>query len=321
LTNGFFNVWKKYILPVIVGISIVYSLVQVLKPLPEPISDETWDAVEKIVEADAWASEPVIVHPVWENSAYQRFKKHQLYMGKPTNEGIYNYPRVWMVIARGAGDTDYLEQRFMQVFEQQVGEVVVKRYEKPEVEGILFEFFSNISKAEVRLTNKKGQVRPCKTFRNLRWFCPIRDWNNVGQATVQVRNKWETGIWMHPIKDWVTEAAYKNVPMGKRIKGEFALADPAIKKLPNGAKVNFRILIDGKEVGKYSTRNRNGWQPFQIDTSKMEGKTATVTFQADTKRDGMRHFCWRAQVRADVPEKKKTRSGKSMKPAKDSDKE
>jgi len=294
-----YTVKYKYILPVIVAAAVIFAFVRVLQPVPEPITDATWDAVEKIMAGEAWESEPVIVHPVWEHSAFQRFKTHILSMGKPTSRSLYNYPRIWMVIARGAGDTDYLEETHKLTFDREVGEIRLQRWEKPEVKNLVFDFFSNIRQAKVRLFDSKGKTRACDSFRNLHWTCPIRDWNRVGQSTVQVDGEWQSAVWQHPLAKWTTETRFENVPMDSFLKGEYALADPAIKKLPNGSKVEFRILINDKVVGKFASANKIGWKSFSIDTSEFKGSRATVLFQTSTPRDAMRHFCWRARVMSD----------------------
>jgi len=297
-----------------IAAGVLFAFVRVLQPVPEPITEETWDAVEKVMSKEAWASEPVIVHPVWEHSAFQRFRNHILTMGKPTSKGIFAYPRVWMVIARGAGNTGYLEETHKLTYDQKIGEVRLQRWEKPEVENLVFDFFSNVRQAKVRLFDKKGKTRACNNYRNLHWVCPVRDWNKVGQSTVQVKGEWQSAVWQHPLAQWTTEARFENVPMDAFIKGQYALADAAINKLPRGSKVSFRVLVNDKVVGDFSTANKKGWKDFQIDTSEFKGIRATVLFQTSTSRDAMRHFCWRASVMSDdkkSSEKNKTADEKA----------
>lgn len=304
---------SKYGLPLIVLLAFLFSFYNVVKPLPKPVSDSEWSEAEKVIHNKANDDSIVIVHPAWEDGALKHFKKNFLILGKPNN-GIQEFSQqVWVILSHGAKRPDYLPNLKID-FEKQLDEIEILRYVDADAEHILYDFFYKIPEAEVKLYSK-DQTRDCK-WKDEKWVCPIRDWNYLGKRSVQIGKKWQYAIWMHPIKNWTTSATYKNVPMGKRLVGEYALSDQAAE-LKTGTPVDFVIKINGVEKARMKTERTYGWHTFELDTSYLNGQNASVSFEVSTINDGLRHFSFMARTRDDEVGSKRSRTFEKPVPVKD----
>ncbi len=283
--------------PAVVLAALLFSLVSVLWPLPESVSADQWKSVEAFIQEQNGSGDLVIVHPVWEDSALSHFKSNFLILGKPNTESYKLYPRVWVVLTHGAGVPGYLSDELRRDVDERLGDIRLLRYVQRDADRILYDFYSHVPDAKVEI-QKGNDVRACEEFRIMRWWCPVRDWNHMGQRSALIQKKWQSCIWMHPLKDWTTRARYDDVLLGKRLVGEFAMTDEAAE-LKNGAPITLRILIGKREMARLTTQRAYGWQPFEIDTRKLEGTRQPITFEVTAKHDGLRHFCFRIQSRSD----------------------
>ncbi len=286
----------RYILPGITALAFVYALLTVLWPVPDPVPAESWKAVEKLMNPHRPSGDLVIVHPSWEDGALLHFKKNFLILGRPNTDSYTVYPRIWVVLAHGAPEPGYLDG-FHLDFREKVGDLEVLRYVHPDAKHVLFDFFTHIEDGRVTSV-RDDDVKECNEFNLMRWWCPTKEWNHVGQRSVSIQKTWQSGIWMHPLSSRITRLEYKNVPMGKRLAGEYALSDKAAD-LKNIPPVVFRVLINGETVAIYESEAVPGWHAFEIDTRRWENHKATVTFEGTSKKDNMRHFCFLAQTRTD----------------------
>jgi|GEM_PF-2892986 len=291
-----YSIMSKYCLPVLVVIGLIYSFISVITPTPESVSDAQWDEVEKIITENNKNEALIIVHPAWEDSGLKHFKDYYIVLGQPNN-GIHEYyQEVWVVLTHDSPEPDYLDKLKIN-FRKSMDDIELLRYVDIDAEHILYDFYYNIEKGKTQLISRK-ESRDC-TYKDEKWVCPIRDWNYLGKRSVQIGKKWQHAIWMHPLKNWTTSSTFKDVPMGKRLVGEYALADKAAE-LKDGAPVDFVIKINGVEKARLKTKRTYGWHNFEIDTSKIDGKREDVTFEVTAKKDGLRHFCFMARTRNDV---------------------
>ncbi len=287
---------RGWIFPGLLGLAFLFSLGSVLWPDPVPVDDAAWGAAESIIAEQGSSGDMVIVHPVWEHGATRHFQKHVLVLGRPNVDSHLSYPYVWLVLAHGASTPGYMGD-FELGFEKTVGPLRVLRYARPDAADVRYDFFVSVEDAKVELQRGKD-VQPCNEFRLMRYYCPRRDWNYFGQRAVFIQGEMQNVLWMHPLRGWTTRARYRNLRLSDRLMGRYALADPAIDA-NNKTPVRFRILINGRQVGDYHSEQKKGWQPFDIDTSRFKGSRMDVVFEVTAAKDGMRHFCWLAQLRGD----------------------
>ncbi len=285
-----------FLFPACMAAVVLYSLFTVCSPVPDPVSPTTWQAVEKTIEPERKDGDLIVVHPAWEDGALAYFKNNTLFLGKPNTPKYKSYLRIWVVLTHQSPLPAYLSE-FVKVFDETVQDARLLRFEHPDAANVLFDFYSEIRQAKVTL--KKGKItKRCNDFQNMRWVCPVREWNNFGQRQMHVEGELDACLWMHPLKGYVTVARYENVPLDGHLSGSYALSDDAAK-LVNGAPVNFRVRLDGKVMGDFRTEQQSGWRYFDIDTTTFSKKTADISFEVEAANDGMRHFCFRAKVRKD----------------------
>ncbi|RJO65196.1 MAG: hypothetical protein C4523_16690, partial [Myxococcales bacterium] len=246
------------------------------------------------------------------DGALTHFQRHFLILGQPNTTSYRIYPRIWTVLAHDAEPPAYLDDMTPD-FDQAVDGLRLMRFAAPDAAEIRYDFYVRIEDAKVSVY-QGDDVRPCTDFRLMRWWCPVRDWNHVGQRAIVIQDEWQSCIWQHPLAGWTTRAAYPGVTLGRRIVGEFAFSDEAAVA-PGLEPVVFKVLIDGQTVLEQRTRREWGFRAFEIDTRGREGQTAEVAVETTAQRDGLRHFCWRGQVRSDDPGKPRARLPKPPVPA------
>ena len=60
--------------------------------------------------------------------------------------------------------------------------------------------------------------------------------------------------------------------------------------------MRLEVVISGGPRQVLTAHNRRGWSAFALDTSKLAGKRADVTFTISTTRAGGRHYCFAAEI-------------------------
>ena len=286
------------VFPAAVLAAFVYSLISVLWPCPELLSDSRWRAAEEAIAPYNQKDDMVIVHPAWEDGALRHFKKNFIILGKPNTRNYDIYPRIWVILTHGHGEPDYLDG-FPRDFDLELEGMRILRYSRPDADQILYDFYPHIGDAKVYITRGRER-KTCDKFKEMRWYCPVKEWNFFGQRSTKVRDILESCLWMHPLKGWVTRGDFHGVQLGRRIAGEYGLTNRAAR-LPGSVPVTFRVRIDNKVLGDFRTDRSVGWHTFDIDTRDKRGRRAMVSFEVEAPNDALRHFCFRAQVRDDDP--------------------
>lgn len=281
--------------------ALVASWAVVLRPNPEPVSADTWKALDALVQKEAGTNDLVIIHPVWEDSGIGYFRNQNLILGTPNNDRYRSFNHVWMLLTHDAPMPDYLTG-LAQDFESEVNGVRVLRFSRGDTKHTRFDFFTNIKKARVNLLGDKGEVKPCSEFRNNTWLCPVRDWNNLAQRSVTIDGQSQVCLWLHPVKGYTTQAIFPRVKMGKRLVGQYALSDEAAKT-KGMSPVDFIVRLNGEPKRGFLAGSGTGWRRFEIDTRELENGMVDVGFETRAELDGMRHFCFLAQIRDDEPGK------------------
>lgn len=277
--------------------SLGVSLARTLAPVPDPVPDSTWRAVEALIEGEGPHDGLVITQPAWEDGSTGRFQNFFLIQGRPNTTLPLHFPRVWVVLSHGAERPDYLPDAAIPDFERVIDDVRVLRYSHPDADRVKYDFFVRLGEAKVSL-RRGEEERRCDRFYNMAWRCPVQEWNNLGRRAVQINDEWDTCLWMHPVKGWATQARFENVPFGARLSGEFALSDEAAEAR-GLTPVIFSLYVNGEKRAAFQSKPDKGFHRFDLDTSELAGTSGTVIFESAAVNDGLRHFCWRGQTRSD----------------------
>ncbi len=157
-----------------------------------------------------------------------------------------------------------------------------------------------VSKAGARVVRPAGS-QDCLPFDGRKIRCPGPEWNYAGRTIIISDHLLRECIWLHPIQGAKFALDFDDVPLGDYIQGHFGMDDAAVDP-PGPHGVNMTVLLDGRELGRFSCPSRRGWFAWQADTPKRRGTRGRVTIQSDASFTGRRHFCFTAYTTSDDEE-------------------
>jgi hypothetical protein len=126
--------------------------------------------------------------------------------------------------------------------------------------------------------------------------CPGIGHNFVQRRMLEFGGQLHQALWSQPVDHAVVAVEYSGVLLGRELAVGAGLHNVWTRKLGQGT-VWLKVLIDGKEIGRFETGNRSGWQVVRLDTRAQAGRSGTVRFEITSARPYARNFGFAAEAR------------------------
>ncbi len=139
-----------------------------------------------------------------------------------------------------------------------------------------------------------NKTTDCRPWDGKKYKCPGPSWNFIGEVLAISDHQLRQCIWLHPIQGARHSITFRNVDLGRFIQGFFALDDRVVEPFGDKHPVNFTVLLDGQELGRFTCQAKRGWQSWQAATPGRTGTKGDITIQSDASFAGSRHFCFTA---------------------------
>lgn len=136
------------------------------------------------------------------------------------------------------------------------------------------------------------------TFPSERFECPAGQYLFVGATVIADQNYLPRRcLWSHPFARGEIVTRFRDVPLGKVIRGHGGLSWYAERE-KKGAPVTLVVRVDGAQVGTLVHSDGDGWAPFEFDLGARGGAPrASVEFAVSSADYRDRHFCFEADSR------------------------
>jgi hypothetical protein len=89
---------------------------------------------------------------------------------------------------------------------------------------------------------------------------------------------------------------FDGVRFGHELHGHHALYVEA-ERMKTGAPVTLSFSSGGAAVGSVVHRDGDGWKPFELDTSQLDGQTGELTVEVSSPSSDRRLYCFEADTR------------------------
>lgn len=275
-----------------------------------------WDAARARVLEARKDADGVVVAPRWaEPHARRAFGDEAFPLGVVARADESRLRRVVEVSVRGATLPEL--DGFRTVREEPLGGGLVLRVrEHPSPAVVTTDFVSLVetgaaevafhygpsAQARCTFSTENPVVAPGlfghPTLPKARYRCGARPYLSVG-ATVHEDERYlpRRCVWTHPPDGGKARIAFKNVPLGKVVRGHLSIHWTLERDAP-GTPVRFAVTVDGKKLGTETHRDGEGWKLFSMPTGEAGGRTADeVVFEIDSDSANDRHVCWEADSR------------------------
>ncbi len=194
------------------------------------------------------------------------------------------------------------------------GKFVVRRLENPAHQKVLYDFVDHVSAEAATASLVTDEARACEwtdrapmssgglggppMFPARRFVCPGAPMHVfVGVTVVEDQDYLPRRcIMMHAPDKGSIEATFREVPLGKEIRGHSGMR-MIIERELTGAPILLEVFVDGEKVGQDEHRDGQYWKPWRIELGPHAGKTASVTFKVSSPREAQRQMCWEADTR------------------------
>ncbi len=284
----------------LVIVVLLYSISwYIYSPLTRPRIDDYKNISSYIRSQFEKDSDVIILQPFWAERAREYLGDLNIINPRDVkNEDLSQYKNIYVFSVFGYGENiyEYMNKKFKSLEKKEFGKLSLFKFQNEKIEKVIYNFYQNIKDAKIRII-KGGEIKECKDFSNDRWRCGGPDWQYIGKEILDIDGTGRECLWSHPMTGSIIEINFENIPAGDILKGFSGLTDEAVR-YKEGSPVFLSILIDDKEVLYHRNPNSIGAKRFEIDTSAYKGSTHKITFKVSTVLDGVRHFCFYADVRS-----------------------
>ncbi len=259
---------------------------------PERVArDADWDAAADEVRANFRDGDLIVFAPAWVDQIGREHLGDKISVEMAGHADTDRYARIWEVSIRGARAADTAGLTRAQLHEH--GKVAVALYEK-KAATVLYDFTSHAGEARVTDATKSGSdERPCFAERPPGFRCAgVR----VEPRTLEVDYQPRRGILTPALLGRVIALEFPDVPLGAQLVGYTGLHDYYSRKNSDGP-VDFRVLVDGREMFKWRHHNADNWRRFTVDTGALAGGRHTVRFEVSAPDPAWRTFGFHAEAR------------------------
>ena len=269
-----------------------------------------WQELRPVVQRLKKADELVVVAPEWADPLARRALGDELLpiamLSRPDARG---YQRALEVSALGQRSTEL--DGWRETASERVGAFTVRRLENPSFTPVLYRFVDHVNPRELAVSEGDGESRDCAwqaqapgltgglhgnvAFPRQRFGCRGGGPQLVGVTIIDDQNyRPRRCIWAHPSLDGALWLRFRDVPLGKKIRGygglSYFLARDGL-----GTPVELVVRAGGRELGRAIHQDEWGWRAFEVPTAELAGTTTEVEIEIRSASPEQRGFCFYAE--------------------------
>ncbi len=261
-----------------------------------------WQAAASLLQRDARPGDAVALSPMWAERAREILPASIPVMALPRYareiEDLVGVRRVWLLALPGAPgksaliESDLSARAASQDGPQRLGALAVTRYDLRTPTLPLAWLPDRLAGARVALGD-----RPCAPDAAGAVRCPGPPWMRVAREVREIDFLPRPCLYAHPGTDPRAPLSieFPAVPMGRVLRGHTGIIGEAA--LGGRAPVRMVVEVDGAFLANVEEPPRKpGWHVFHLDTSRLAGRSRTVTFRISAADDARRWFCFEAMT-------------------------
>jgi len=277
-------------------------------------AESDWASAAEYVRGKLEPRDAVTVAPAWADPLLRLYLGDRITTKIAGRSDLDGFERLWVLSIRGAHapDSPQRDPDGEDIF----GRVRVERYDLGR-SPVLLDLVDALPTARVEM-RRDGIDEPCplRTFPpaptrgglgggivapRQRFQCDFeRPWLWVGQTVIEALDLAPRRcIWTHPQGPEPISITYPNVPLGSRIVLHGGL-DYHDERDQDKAPVDLRVLVNGREVGRFVHEDGDGMARYEVDLSRALGAElpvrGDVRIEVSTAEPFRRSFCWVASV-------------------------
>jgi hypothetical protein len=279
------------LLAAVVVLALTETVAAVVAPLRAPVEAD-WRAAAKWVTADHQDQDLIVAAPAWADPVLRSVLGDLIPPKMGGRLDHQRFSRVWELSQRGAeapeaeGATVKAERRF--------GRLRVRLLERQALVPT-YDFVDNWAHARVfRVENGRPPIA-CEATPS-KQQCPGIGHNFVERRMLEFDERLHQALHAQPVGGATVAVEYAGVLIGRELAVGAGLSNVWERKKGSGT-VWLRVLIDGKELGRFESGSDTGWQVVRMDTRAQAGRSGLVRFEITSAKPFARHFGFAAEAR------------------------
>jgi hypothetical protein len=275
----------------VVVLALGETVAAVVAPLRAPVEAD-WRAAAKWVTAEHQDQDLIVAAPAWADPVLRMVLGDLIPPKMAGRLDHQRFSRVWELSQRGADAPEADGARIKA--ERRFGNLRVRLLERPSL-APTYDFVDNWAHARVfRVENGRPPIA-CEALAG-KHQCPGIGHNFVERRMLEFGGQLHQALYAQPVGGATVAVEYTGVLIGRELAVGAGLHNVWERKKGEGS-VGLRVLIDGKEIGKFDSGNRTGWQVVRFDTRAQSGRSGVVRFEITSAKPFARHFGFAAEAR------------------------
>jgi len=285
-----------------------------------PAKKADWENASKYLRRSFKKGDLLLFAPTWIGPTGRMHMGDLLDIHQMARPDEAPFSRIWVVGLDGETRVETKKARL--VSQNSFGNIQVSLFEK-KTDLPLFDFYENLSKAQVRVLREDGSVEERCPFQPARHRHQCNaGWNNVRQKIAEVDYSPRKCIYAHPVDGKILEIKYPKVKLGKRLviytgidgydsrykarQAVYHTKNP--KKRKGGGRqdpraprslvdVTMEVKIGNEKIMSVTHPIDDKWRRHVLDSSQKIGEETPVSFKVFTRWPYAKVFCFHAQTR------------------------
>lgn len=258
-----------------------------------------WDEVENFLKIQASPNDLIVFEPGWVSGYAQdvgRLRSYSAVTSREIFKGEFPpSPKLWVIsILKSPRLASHLSKNgFIPEISDTLYSVHLTSYRIPSKEAV-YDFSEHLQEAQVSIDYGDDNVQKAE-LENGAWIFrdDLTEWNQVSVRAESFRNQTRRCIWFHPIEAGLKRISFPNIPMSKRLRIFGGIVDSGLRT-PPGTPVFLSVEVGDNKVGTIEFNDTDVSFNHAIDLDNPASANQQVSFEVQTKEQGMRHFCFSA---------------------------
>ncbi len=211
------------------------------------------------------------------------------------------------------GQRDLATRTWSELERRTVGKFELRRLGNPDPAHVGYDFVDHLEPGSASVSLVDGAPKDCPwnakaapfagglggapAFPSTRFVCPAAMHLFAGVTVVEDQEyRPRRCVMMHAPDRGYVQAVFRNVPLGKEIRGHTGLRW-IIERDLNGAPMTLEVLVGGEKLGDDVHLDGQGWKFWRFALGKHAGLREDVTFRVSSPSASRRQMCWEADSR------------------------
>jgi hypothetical protein len=277
-------------------------------------SEDDWIAAAALVRAQFESSDAITVAPAWADPLLRLHLGDRMTAKVAGRADLASFERLWVLSIRGhtVAEAPPRAPDFRQVF----GRVTVERYNFGPTPVVL-DLVDALPSARVDRMAPDGASVDCAWKERVggpargglgfgpvaprqRFVCEGKPALWVGSTIIEdLSLAPRRCIWQQPAGRAPLGVTFSDVHLGTHLV-LYAGLDYHDEREERGAPVTMRVLLDGKEAGRFVHRDGDGFERYELDTRKVRpaaaGARGELRVEVTADNPQRRSFCWAGTI-------------------------